>query len=60
MVFNFYFNNDSPQETNEAFEQILRKMEEHFTEWYEFYKFYIRHAQPPNKHTEKIQDLFNA
>ena len=60
MVFNFYFNNDSPPETNEDLEQILRKMEEHFTEWYEFYKFYTRHAQPPNKHAEKIQELFNA
>lgn len=59
MVFNFYINKEQSETKSEELESILRRIEEHFQEWYEFYKFYSRHASPPNKHADKIQDIFN-
>jgi len=59
MVFNFYFNKDDETERNEDLEDIMKKIEAHFADWNDFYQFYMKHAKPPNKHTDKIQDFFN-
>ena len=59
MVFNFYFDKAGNPERNEDIEDIMKKMEVHFANWNDFYEFYMKHAKPPNKHTQKIQDFFN-
>ena len=59
MVFNFYFNKDDESNRNEDIEEIMKKMETHFSNWNDFYEFYMKHAKPPNKHTDKIQEFFN-
>ena len=59
MVFNFYFNKDGEPNRNKDIEDIMKKMEIHFADWNDFYQFYMKHAKPPNKNTDKIQDLFN-
>jgi|TARA_R100000081_G_scaffold90186_2_gene64740 hypothetical protein len=58
MVFNFYINQGSEPKHSEELEEILKKMENHFADWEDFYTFYSKRAGIPEKMKEQIRQLY--
>ena len=40
MVFNFYINNKPEDNNKEELEDIMKKLENHFADWNDFYTFF--------------------
>lgn len=59
MVFNFYINNPPEDNNKEELEDIMKKLENHFADWNDFYTFFTRTAGIPPRNAEKIQQFFN-
>ena len=59
MVFNFYINNKPDDDNKEEFETIMKKLENHFADWNDFYTFFTRTAGIPQRNAEKIQQFYS-
>ena len=59
MVFNFYINGKPADDNKEDLETIMKKLENHFADWNDFYTFFTKTAGIPPRNAEKIQQFFN-
>ena len=59
MVFNFYINGKPADDNKEELETIMKKLENHFADWNDFYTFFTKTAGIPPRNAEKIQQFFN-
>ena len=58
MVFNFYINSQPDAKPNPILEEIMKKLENHFADWEDFYQYYMKTAKPPEKNVKRIQQVF--
>jgi len=58
MVFNFYINSQPDEKPNPILEEIMKKLENHFADWEDFYQYYMKTAKPPEKNVKRIQQIF--
>jgi Zn-dependent M32 family carboxypeptidase len=58
MVFNFYINSQPDEKPNPILEEIMKRLENHFADWEDFYQYYMKTAKPPEKNVKRIQQIF--
>ena len=58
MVFNFYINSQPDENPNPILEEIMKRLENHFADWEDFYQYYMKTAKPPEKNVKRIQQIF--
>ena len=54
MVFNFYINNPPEDNNKEELEDIMKKLENHFADWNDFYTFFTRTAGIPPRNDFQV------